>query len=137
GEAAPAPLALAVHARLLGRVALDRLGRDLVDVREDRLAEVVDGVRRQPAGRGRVDDAPPGDARADAVRGQQRVEAAAGPGLTAPEADVHVAGPVGGRGVRLLKGVDETAQRHVVATTAIAPERAGERARGFGPLGAD
>ena len=40
-------------------------------------------------------------------------------------------------GVRILKGVDETAQRHVDATTHIAPERAGQRARVLGHLGAD
>ena len=51
-EPPPQPLALARRGRLLLRVALRRLGRELVDVGEDRLAERVDGVGLRARRRG-------------------------------------------------------------------------------------
>ena len=58
-EAAAEALALAGGGRLLLGVALRRLGRELVDVGEDRLAERVDRARVEPAGHARLDEAPP------------------------------------------------------------------------------
>ena len=70
-------LQLARRGRLLERVALGRLGRQLVDVGEDRLGQQVERLRLQPGRDAAGREAPPGDARADAVGGEQHVEAAA------------------------------------------------------------
>src|SRR3954468_1397562 len=135
-EGAEAALALARGARLLGGVALDRLGGDRVDVGEDRLADVVERLGGQPAGRAGIDDAPPRHARADAVRGQERVEAAAGARLAAAERDVDLALAVA-RAARSLEPVDEAAQRDLDAAAHVAPEGAGQWAGVFGDLGAN
>ena len=88
-QPAPAALALARGGGLLLRVALGRLGRELVDVGEDRLAERVDRVGREPARDAGLDEPPPRQPRADPVGGEQRVEAAAGVELAAAEVDVR------------------------------------------------
>jgi hypothetical protein len=92
-EAAAAALALARRGRLLLGVAVGRLRRDLVDVREDRLAERVQDLGRQAPGRAGLHEPPPRELGAHAVGGQQRVEAAAGMELPAPEVHVRVARP--------------------------------------------
>ena len=127
-EPPPPPLALARRGGLLLRVALGRLRRQLVDVREDRLAERVDRVRREAAGDARLDEPAPREPRADAVRRQQRVEAAAGVELAAAEVDVRAPAF---RGVRLGVGeqVDEAVERDLDAEPHEPPELALHRAR--------
>ena len=72
-----AALALARGLRLRLGEARRGLGRDLVDVGEHRLAEVVERVGREAGARAGVDEPPPRQPRADAVGGQQRVQRAA------------------------------------------------------------
>ena len=91
-------------------VALDRLSRQLVDVGEDRLREQVQRARLQPGCLAGGREPPPGHPRAEAICGEQRVEAAAGPHLAAPEVDVDAAtGAAIGLGA--LDHLDELPQR--------------------------
>ena len=66
--------------------------RELVDVGEDRLGEQVERPRLEPGRSPAAAQPPPGDAGAEAVGGQQRVEAAAGAQLAAAEVDVDLRG---------------------------------------------
>ena len=133
--AAPAAQVLDLGLRL--GVALDRVGRELVDVGEDRLGEqgqhlgLEAGLR--PAGRR---DPPPGDPGADPVGGLQRVEAAALAQLAAAERDVDLAArPAAGVGV--ADQGDELAQRLGDAGADAAAEAALQRARVLGHLAGD
>ena len=120
-EPPPQPLALARGGRLLLRVALRRLGRELVDVGEDRLAERVDGLGLQAGVLARLHEAPPRQPRAEPVGGQQRVEAAPRAHLAA--AEVHVGAR--GRGRRRRSG-PRSGRRSARARSR---RRAGRRAR--------
>ena len=78
----------------------------------------------------------PGQARAEAVGAQQRVEAAPGAHLAAAERDVDLAcAAVAGR--RVLDAVDEARQRALDADPQRATERSLQRARVVGDLAAD
>src|SRR4029079_18396304 len=71
--------------------ALDRVGREFVDVGEDRLGEKAQRLWVEPrpaAGRRKVS---PGDPRADAVGGLERVEGASLAQLSAAERKVDLA----------------------------------------------
>ena len=127
-QPAAAALVLAGRGGLLLRVALGRLGGELVDVGEDRAAERVDRVGLQAAGDARLDEPPPGEAGADAVGGEQRVEAAARLELPAPELDV---GAARARRVGVGRGeqVEEAVERDLDADPHGLPELALERPR--------
>ena len=76
-QLAAAALALALALALRLRVALDRVGRELVDVGEDRLGQQAElRPDRRPA-LARPPRPPPGHPRADPVGGLQGVEGAA------------------------------------------------------------
>ena len=101
-QLAAAALALTLLLALRLRVALDRVGRELVDVGEDRLGEQAEllGVDAAAPGGGR--DAPPGDPRADAVGGLQGVQGPPLPQLAPAQADVDLApGPRPASGSRI------------------------------------
>ena len=135
-EPPPQPLALARGGRLLLRVALRRLGRELVDVGEDRLAERVDGVGLEPAVAARLHEPPPRQPRAEPVGGQQRVEAAPRAHLAA--AEVHVGrAPAAVVAGRVLDQVDEAPERALDAEPHDAPELALHRPRVVGHLDGD
>ena len=102
------PLALLLALRL--GVALDRVGRELIDVGEDRLGEHGELVRIDVAAPRRGRDSPPRHPSADAVGGLQRVEGAALPQLAASEAHVDVAARLPPR-VGIADQGDELAQR--------------------------
>ena len=125
-EARAAALALAGGGGLLGRVARDRLAGDLVDVGEDRLAEAVERRRLEVGPHAGLDEAPPGDLRADAVGGQQRVERAALAHLQAAELEVDAPVAVADRRRRLDR-VDEAAAARARCRSA-ASRRDGPRA---------
>ena len=72
-------------------VALDRVSRERLDVGEDRLGEQAEHIGLDTRLPGRGGQAPPCDARADAVCGLQRVERAALAQLTCAERDVDLA----------------------------------------------
>ena len=127
-EAPPAALALAGGRRLLLCVALRRLGRELVDVGEDRLAERVDDRRRQPGLDAGLDEPPPREPRSHPVGGQQGVEAAPGVELAAAEVDVGRARLVRVRR-RIGQQVDEAVERHLHAEPDDLAELAFERTR--------
>ena len=134
-RAAPA-LALALGRGALLGEALDRLGADAVDVVEDGAGQAVERARLVPGGLAGGHEALPGQARADAVRAEQRVEAAPGAHLAAPEGDVDLArAAVARRGV--LDAVDEARERPLDADAERAPEGALERPRVVGHLAAD
>ena len=78
-------------------VALDRVGRELVDVGEDRLGEQAQRLGVEAGRGGRPRDPPPGDPGADPVGGLQRVEGAALAQLAAAERDVDLAARARGR----------------------------------------
>ena len=127
-------LPLARSEQLGLRVALDRLGRELVDVGEDALCQQVHRLRghaRRRAGRGQP---PPGHPRAHPVGGQQRVETAALAPLAAPQRAVDL-GLALGRGVAHLP--QELAQRLVDPCPQPAAERALQRAGVGWDLGRD
>ena len=132
-QLAPAALALALALRALLRVALDRVGRQLLDVGEDRLGERADHAAVEAGAPRRLREPPPGHARADPVGGLQRVERAALAQLAAAEPDVDVAA-----GLAAAVGVadqgDELAQRLGHADLHAAAERALERPRVLGHL---
>ena len=83
-------LALAGVVGLLACVALDGLGRELVDVGEDCLGEQRLGAAVNAGGTGGGREAPPCDTRADAVRELERVERASGAQLAAAEREVDL-----------------------------------------------
>ena len=132
----PAALALAGGRRLLLGVAVGRLRGDLVDVGEHRLAEREQRVGRQPRVLAGLDEAAPGEPGADPVGGEQRVEAAAGVELAAPEVHVRVAraADVGGR---VGDHVHEAPERDLDAEPHHLPERPFHRARVVGDLDGD
>ena len=134
----PLPAALAVARGLRLRLGEARrgLGRDLVDVGEDRLAEVVQRVGREAGARAGLDEAPPCPPRADAVGGEQRVQRAPGLVLAGAEPQVGVAraGIVG----RLAhQQVHEAVERDLHAEAHDLAEAALHRARVAGHLGGD
>ena len=119
------------------RVALDRVGGELVDVGEDRLGEQAErlGVEVGRAGRP-ARDPPPGDPGADPVGGLQRVERPALAQLAAAEGDVDLAAdPAAGLGI--ADQGDELPQRLADAGADAAAEAALERARVLGHLAGD
>ena len=79
------------------RVALDRVGGELVDVGEDRLGEQAELLGVQPGPAAGRRDPPPGDPGADPVGGLQRVERAPLAQLAAAEGDVDLAAHARGR----------------------------------------
>ena len=89
-------------------VALDRLGGELIDVREHRLGEGPLCLRARSGGGRRLTHAPPSDSRADPKGGLQPIEAASGVMLAVTEAAVD--------GARLLGFLaDEAPQRDLGA----------------------
>ena len=118
------------------RVALHRVGGQLVDVGEDRLGEQAQllGVEaRAPGGGG---DPPPGDPGPDPVGGLQRVEGPALAQLAAAEGDVDLAAdPAPSLGV--ADQGDELPQRLLHPGPDAAPEAALEGARVLGHLAGD
>jgi hypothetical protein len=132
----PPPLRLARRGRLLAGVAVGRLGGDLVDVREDRLAEVVEHFRREPGPAAGLHEPPPCEPRADAVGGQQRVEAAAGVVLPAAQVDVDRAGGADVRG-RVLDELEEALEGDLDPAPDLDAERAFHSARIIRDLGGD
>ncbi|MET0615482.1 MAG: hypothetical protein ABW142_08545 [Thermoleophilaceae bacterium] len=76
--------------RLLARVALDRVGGQLVDVGEDRFGQRVQGARRQPGPLACGREPPPGHPGSEPVGRQQRVQAPPRPHLAAAEVQVHL-----------------------------------------------
>ena len=125
-EPAAAKLGLAGHRRLLQRVPLRRLGRQHVDVGEDRLREQVQGLRLKSRGDAHRRKPPPRDAGADPVGRQQRLHAAARSHLTAPERRVHVGARNRRAGLHLGQ---EMAQRLLHAGPDALAERAVDRTR--------
>ncbi len=111
-------------------VALDRLGGELIDVREHRLGEgPLCLCARSGGGRG-LTHAPPGDTRADTKGGLQAIEAAPGVMLAVSEASID--------GARLLGFVaDEAAQRYLGAGADPASEVPAEWTRVGGDLALD
>ena len=122
-EAPAAALRLAGDGGLLLRVAVRRLGGDLVDVGEDRLAEVVEHLRGEARLAAGLDEAPPREARADAVGGQQGVEAAPGVELAAPEVDVDRPRAAAAARLRVLDQRQEALEGDLHAAPHGGPER--------------
>ena len=83
-------LGLAGGRRLLERVPLGRLGREHVDVGEDRLRQQVQRLGLESGRHAGRREPPPGDAGADPVGAEQRVEAAPGAHLAPAERRVDV-----------------------------------------------
>ncbi len=135
-QLAPAPLALALALRALLRIALDGVGRQLLDVGEDRLGERADHPAVEARAARGLRQPPPGDARADAVRRLERVERAALAELAAAEGDVHVAAGLA-PAVGVADQGDELAQRLGHAHLHPAPEGALERSGVLGDLAGD
>ena len=100
-QPAPAELGLAGRRRLLQRIALRRLGGEHVDIGEDRLREQIQGLGLQPGRDPGGGKPPPGDARADPVGAQQRLQAASGTHLAASERPVDIGAPHRTAGVYL------------------------------------
>ena len=99
--AAPAA-ALALELRAGLGVAFDRVGRERLDVGEDRLGEQAEHVGLDARPRGGGGQPPPGDPRAHAIGGLQRVQRAALAQLAAAERDVDLApGPRAPDGLRI------------------------------------
>ena len=119
-------LGFAGHRGLLERVALGRLGREHVDVGEDRLRQQVEGLGLEPRGDTHRRKPPPGDAGADPVGREQRLETPSRSHLAAAERRVHV-GPRD-RPARLDLG-KEVAQRLLYAGPDALAERAVDRPR--------
>jgi hypothetical protein len=95
---------------LLLRVALDRVGRQLVDVGEDRLGKRVQRGRWQAGTLAGGRQTAPSHPCADAIRREEGVQAATGAHLAA--AEVHVGLPArGARRLRVLHRRDELAER--------------------------
>ena len=85
GQRAAAALELARPLGLLAREALGGLGRELVDVGEDRLGEQHERLGRQTRLQAQSGQPPPGHAGTGPVGRQQRVQRAAGTDLSPPE----------------------------------------------------
>jgi hypothetical protein len=120
--------ALALEPRAGFGVALDRVGRERLDVGEDRLGEQAEHVgldARLPGG-GR--QPPPRHARADAVCGLQRVKRAALAQLAGAERDVDLA-PGATCAGRAPDQLDELAERLGHAGSHSASERSLQGAR--------
>ena len=81
-----AQLGLAGCRRLLQRVALGRLGREHVDVGEDRLGQQIQRLGLEPGRDAGGGEPPPGHPGADPVGAEQRLEAAPGAHLPAARA---------------------------------------------------
>ena len=125
--APPAP-ALALEPRARFRVALDRVGRQLLDVGEDRLGQQTEHLRLDAGALGGGGQAPPRDPRAHAIGGLESVERATLAELTRAERDVDLA-PGTARPGRASNQLDELSQRLGHPGPHAAPERALERAR--------
>jgi fucose permease len=118
------------------REARRGLGRDLVDVGEDGLAQVVQRVGLEPRAGAGLDEPPPRPACADAVGGEERVQRAPGLVLAGAEPRVGVAraGVVG----RLAdQQVDEAVERDLDAEAHDLAEPALHRAGVTRDLGGD
>ena len=135
-QLAAAALALALLLSLCLGIAFDGVGGELVDVGEDRLGEQAEllGVGAAPPG-GRRDVAP-GDTRADAVGGLQRVEGPALAVLPAAQPDVDVAAGVPAR-LGVANQLDELTQGLAHPGPDSRPKGALERAGVLGDLEGD
>ena len=120
--------ALSLEPRASLRVALDRVGRELLDVGEDRLREQAEHLGVDPRARGGGRQAPPGDPGADAVGRLEGVERAALPQLPGAERRVHLAAGTAFPG-RASDQFDELPQRLGYAGAHALPERPLQRAR--------
>ena len=118
------------------RVALDRVGGELVDVGEDRLGEQAQLLGVEAGAPGRGGDPPPGDPGPDPVGGLQRVEGPALAQLAAAERDVDLAADPA-PALRVADQGDELAQRFLDAGADPAAEAALERPRVLGHLAGD
>ncbi len=129
-ERRAAAVEIARLCELGGRVALDRLRRDLLDVGEHRPGQLALCIGRRPAARRRLAHATPRDTRADTVGGLQRVERA--PRHQLAVAEVAVDRPGGG-----LLLAEEAAEGQLDARADSAAEVAAQRARVPGHLALD
>ncbi len=135
-QLASSPLPHAGRRRLLERITLGGGRGELVDVRENRFAEIEERSVRNPGGGSRLGHPPPGDAGAHAVRGEQGVERAALAVLAA--AKVHVDAPCArALPARLLDDLEEARERPLHPDPDSAPELAGQRPRVGRDLTAD
>ncbi len=123
-----APPALVLHPGPCLRVPLHRVGRDLLDVREDRLGQQADRLRVEVRPPRRLRHPPPRHPRSHAVGRLQRVERPSLPQLAAAERHVHLA-PRPARARRAADHRQELAQRLGHPGPHTAPERPLERPR--------
>ena len=135
-QLAAAALALALLLALGLRVALDRVGRELVDVGEDRLGEQLELLRVGALAPRRRRDPPPGDARPDPVGGLERVEGPPLAVLGPAQPYIYVASLLAA-GRRVADQLDELAERLADARADRHAEGALQRARVLGDLAAD
>ena len=119
--------ALALEARAGFGIALDRIGRERLDVGEDRLGEQAEDVGLDARACGGGGQSPPGDPRAHAIGGLKGVECATLAQLAAAEGHVHLA-PRATRPGRAPDQFDELPQRLGHAGPDAASERSLERA---------
>jgi hypothetical protein len=118
------------------RVALDRIGGELVDVGEDRLGEQRERLGTDVGATAGVGEPTPRHPRADPVGGLQGIEGAAGLLLAATEGEVDLASRITAR-VRVADHRDELGEGLADAAADPAPEAAVERPGVLGDLAGD
>ena len=119
--------ALTLEARAGFGIALDRIGRERLDVGEDRLGEQAEDVGLDARACGGGGQSPPGDPRAHAIGGLKGVECATLAQLAAAEGHVHLA-PRATRPGRAPDQFDELPKRLGHAGPDATSERSLERA---------
>ena len=135
-ELVTAPAAHVLALRPGGRIAVDRVGGELVDVGEDRLSQEAEDLRVEPGLAADAGEAAPGDAGANPVGGLQRVQRAALAQLAAAERDVDLA-PQPAAGLRIANQGNELFERLADAGANPAAEAALQRARVLRDLAGD